>query len=54
MACFGLSVEQCVWWESWLRSTEVSDYTSDEARLLHMFLALYSSSLAFEFALSKR
>ena len=33
---------------------EVLGYTSDEARLLHMFLAPYSSSLVFEFALSKR
>ena len=31
----------------------MSDYTSYEARLLHMFLALYSSSMAFEFTLNK-
>ena len=32
---------------------KVLGYTSDEARLLHMFLAPYSSSWVFEFALSK-
>ena len=55
MAYFSLCVEQCGGGGiAGSAVQKVLGYTGDEARLLHMFLAPYSSSLVFEFALSKR
>ena len=52
-ACMIQVLRMCVW-ECWLSSARVSDYTSYEVRLLHMYLALYSSSMAFEFRLKEK
>ena len=48
------SVEDVCGGNADLNSARVSDYTSYEARLLHMYLALYSSSVTFEFRLKEK